>query len=229
MILFAYNFKHKKTQDFIFHCLYHKINIDCIIAADPVTLTIPKSVIRTKVRHQGMFHPKDIAKSFDIPYIVAPHNSEETWNVLKEIEPKIGMIAGARILKKEIIDIFSRGIINFHPGLIPEVRGLDAMLWSIQNKIPLGITSHIIDQRIDAGKILEIKKIMIFKDDTLVDLSERLYEMQLEMINTSFTKLQKGTFEKINIADSGYNRKMPPEMERTIKHKLNDYLKYWGT
>ncbi len=224
MILFAYNFKHKKTQDFIFNCLYHKINVEHIIAADPVKLNIPKSVIRTKVRHQGLIHPKEIAKSFNIPYTVAQHNSQETKDLLKECSPKIGMIAGARILKKEVIDLFSKGIINFHPGLIPEARGLDAMLWSITNDIPLAVTSHIIDQQIDAGKILEIAEIKIFKDDTVFDLSERLYEQQLEMINTSYIKLQKGAFKTIDYTETNYNRKMPPELEVAIVEKLENYL-----
>ena len=224
MILFAYNFKHKKTQDFIFYCLQNKIKIDLILAADPVKLNIPKATIRTKLRHQALIHPEEIAASFDIPYEVAPHNSEEAKNILSELNPEIGMISGARILKEYIIDKFSKGIINFHPGLIPEARGLDALLWSIHFDIPLGVTSHIIDKRIDAGKILEISRLEVYKDDTLFDLSERLYETQLEMIKTSFDKLMADDYREFNVEDSSYNRKMPPEIEAQISSKLTNYL-----
>ena len=224
MILFAYNFKHKKTQDFIFYCLQHQIKIDLILAADPVKLNIPKATVRTKLRHKALIHPADIAKSFSIPYTVAPHNSEDAKKILGEIKPEIGIIAGARILKSEIIDQFKKGIINFHPGLIPEARGLDALLWSIYYDIPLGVTSHIIDHRIDAGKILEIRKMEIFKDDTIFDLSERLYETQLEMIKSSYELLVKEDYKEFNVADSSYNRKMPPEIEAQIDSKLIKYL-----
>jgi phosphoribosylglycinamide formyltransferase-1 len=171
-----------------------------------------------------LIHPEEIAQSFNIPYTVAHHNSQETKNLLSDIKPETGMIAGARILKKEIIDTFSKGIINFHPGLIPESRGLDAMLWSIHNSIPLGVTSHIIDEQIDAGKILEIVKIKIYKDDTLFDLSERLYEKQLEMIKTSFSKLEMEVFETVDFSESNYNKKMPSNLELTIEGKLENYL-----
>ena len=224
MILFAYNFKHKKTQDFIFYCLQQDIKMDLVLAADPVKLNIPKSTIRTKLRHKGLIHPADIATSFKIPYEVAPHNSEEAKSILEEIQPDIGLIAGARILKRDIIDKFRKGIINFHPGLIPEARGLDALLWSIYHNIPLGVTSHIIDHRIDAGKILEISRLKLFLDDTLFDLSERLYETQLEMIRTSYDKLEREEYEEFNVADSSYNRKMPPEIEARIENKLLNYL-----
>ena len=49
----------------------------------------------------------------------------------------------------------SKGIINFHPGLIPEARGLDTPQWCIYDGIPLGVTSHFIDSKVDAGRIIE--------------------------------------------------------------------------
>lgn len=225
MILFAYNFPHKKTQDFIFYCQHHKIEIDLILAADAVKLNIPKSTLRSKVRHQALLHPSEIADSFKIDYKVVAHNSQEARELLGHIKPDTGLIAGARILKDYIIEEFRNGIINFHPGLIPESRGLDALFWSIHNMLPLAVTSHIIDKKIDAGKILEIQKIPVYADDTLFDLAERLYEYQLQMIPTSLNKLNKRQFLDISIAGSAYNKKMPAEMEATIPGKLNSYLK----
>jgi len=225
MILFAYNFKHRKTQDFIFRCLFHKISIECIIAADAVKLNIPKSTIRTKVRNGCLIHPKELAESFNIRYEVLAHNSEECRELLNEIKPEIGLISGARILKEEIVNKFGKGIINFHPGLIPEARGLDAMLWSIYNDTPLGVTSHAIDYRIDAGKILEKTPISVFQDDTFYDISERLYETQLEMIPTSLRNLKNGNFIELDYSKTNYNKKMPPEIEEKTNAKLKDYLK----
>ena len=75
--LFAYNFPHRKTQDFIFKMFVEGIAPSLIIAADPVKLNIPPASVRTKVRHRGEMHPRDIADRLNIPYVVLPHNSRE--------------------------------------------------------------------------------------------------------------------------------------------------------
>lgn len=221
--LFAYNFPHRKTQDFISRLLFEGYKIDVILAADPVQLNIAPSAIKSKIRHQGAMHPATIAKNLGIPYFVVKHNSAEAVAIVEQHNLDIGIIAGARILKPLIIDSFKAGVINYHPGLIPESRGLDALYWSIYNNIPLGITAHLIDKDIDAGKILDRKIIPLYKDDTIFDLSERLYEIQLDMIDSSIKMALSG--EGINVQNgSAYNRKMEAELELQIESKLAAYL-----
>ena len=156
MIIFAYDFPHKKTIDFIIHCVLRGFKISAIVGAPPAKLNIPKSKIRSKIRHENFYHPSELANAFEIPYKVMPHNSLELESYLKNLKPDLGLISGARILKSNIIDTFETGIINFHPGLIPEARGLDALSWSILNNIDLGVTSHLIDHKVDAGRILDV-------------------------------------------------------------------------
>lgn len=224
LVVFAYNFVHRKTQDFILRLLLEGYKPTLIIAADPVKLKIPPSSIKSKIRHQGIMHPQKIAEALDIEYRVLPHNSEDCVDLLTELKPEIGIIAGARILKEKVITPFTKGIINFHPGLIPEARGLDALLWSIYNNTPLGITAHLIDKYIDAGKILSVKKIPIYKNDTLFDLSERLYEIQLDLIKPAITALLSDNFESIVNLDSPYNKKMAPALEKEVLEKVKSYV-----
>ena len=51
------------------------------------------------------------------------------------------------------------GILNFHPGLLPDIRGLDSVLWSIEKNYPIGVTAHLINNKIDAGKLVCQKKL----------------------------------------------------------------------
>lgn len=221
--IFAYNFPHKKTQDFIARILFEGYKIDVILAADPVKLNIPHSAIKSKIRHQGIIHPATIAKNLGIPYYVVKHNSVEAVEIVKEHNLEIGIIAGARILKPLIIDAFTKGVINYHPGLIPESRGLDALYWSIYNNIPLGITAHLIDKDIDAGRILERKIIPLYKDDTIFDLSERLYEVQLDMIDSSIKMALSDQWIALQ-NKSAYNGKMDETLELQIESKIPNYL-----
>lgn len=222
--VFCYNFLHKKSQDFLVRLFLEGIKIECVFAADPVEIGIPPTSIRTKIKHIGLLHPKDIAERLGVEYFVAPHNSAEVIASIKDRELALGIIAGARILKDPVIKSFSIGIINYHPGLIPEARGLDAMLWSIYKGLPLGVTAHLIDKNIDAGNILLKEKIPIYSDDTLLDFSERLHEKQIEMIKPSIKAALRGDFVPVDLT-TPYHRKMPVELEKTIPNKLPDYLR----
>ena len=180
--VFAYNFPHRKTQDFLFRLFAEGLNTALVIAADPVKLNIPPASVRTKVRHTGLVHPRMVAERMGAPYVVMPHNSKKLPALAAEHGVDLGLIAGARILKQHIIEAFPLGIINFHPGLIPQTRGLDAMMWSVHNDIPQAVTAHLIDARVDAGSLLFVEEMPIWPDDTPFDFQERLYEMQIDMI-----------------------------------------------
>lgn len=136
----------------------------------------------------------------------------------------MGVIAGARILKPQVIDQFKIGIINLHPGLIPEVRGLDAMMWAIYHDLPLGVTAHLIDHRVDAGRILLRKPIPLFPDDTLLDLSERLFEYQLEILGDAIERALLGQWHVLDPQTLGRpNRKMPLELEAETLRRFETY------
>ena len=97
-----------------------------------------------------------------------------------------------------VIESFSKGIVNFHPGLIPEARGLDTPQWCVYDDIPLGITSHFIDSKVDAGLIIETKSLPEYPDDTLVDISVRLYQGQLEMFQSTMDKAINDNLESFS-------------------------------
>lgn len=224
LAVFAYNFPHKKTQDFLLRLFLEGYNVQLVLAADPVKLNIPPASIRTKIRHIGLVDPKVIARRIGAEYFVVPHNSPKAVDIIRTFNVELGIIAGARILKKPVIDAFKIGIINFHPGLIPEARGLDAMLWSILHDIPLGVTAHLIDERVDAGRILIKHQIPIYKDDSLIDLSERLYETQLELLRPAIEKALQREGREVHSTEPP-NRKMPAELEHEVLVKLPNYLK----
>jgi methionyl-tRNA formyltransferase len=221
--VFAYNFVHRKSQDVLVRLFLEGYQVHTVIACDPVKLDIPSSSIRTKLRGHAVLHPRDVARRVGASYHVMAHNSSECEALLREEGFDVGVIAGARILAPEVIGPFRAGVVNFHPGLIPESRGLDALLWSIYRDIPLGVTAHLIDRRIDAGRILLREFIRVHPDDSLVDLSERLYDRQLEMLARSVEAAAAGEAIDVDLS-APYNRKMPAELEREVISLLPAYL-----
>jgi len=202
MIVFAYNFHHQKTQDFIFYCHYYGYTIDAVLAADWRDLGFPEPQLRTALHTLGTIHPADLCRKFAIPYKVMEHNSNEAIDFLSEVKPEIGLIAGARILCSEVIDQFSKGVINFHPGLIPEVRGLDCTQWAIFDGYRFGVTSHLIDVRIDAGYIIKKIELPEYSDDTILDLGERVNQGQLQIFSETIDIITIGNQDLLTFVEN---------------------------
>ena len=148
--VFAYNFPHRKTQEFLFRLYLEGYDVQLVLAADPVKLNIAKSTVRVKPHFSALVEPSRICERLGWRYEAVDHNSDYCAELIKSAKVDIGVIAGARILKEPVISAPWIGIINFHPGLIPEVRGLDALQWAILQDKPIGVTAHLIDRSIDA-------------------------------------------------------------------------------
>ncbi|MCH2202248.1 MAG: hypothetical protein MK102_09770 [Fuerstiella sp.] len=112
---------------------------------------------------------------------------------------------------------------------MPEARGLDALLWSVRNSIPLGITSHLIDQCVDVGRTLQRREITLLHDDNVFDLSERLYETQMDMLREAVERICSGKWEETDYISSACNTKMDGRQEREMMALLPSYLERFAT
>lgn len=226
-MLFTYDFPHKKTQDFIFNLLISNYKIKYVIAAPKVKLNIPTSDIKINPIHEGLIHPSKICQYFNIPYYRYNHNSHNSVNLLKLNPVDLYIIAGARILSKEIIEASGNKILNIHPGLLPHVRGLDTLLWSIYYDQPIGISAHFISSKIDLGLLIYKEKLKLNKDDLIRDVSLRLLEKQSEILLKSINYLKNKDIEEIKNIDLSqikYNTKMSKNLEIEVIKKYNSWL-----
>ena len=221
--LFAYNFPHRKTLDFISILSNSNFKISLILAANFVPIDSPKSHFNLFKKEIDVL-PKDLAKKYKIPYYVVPHNSEQTKKLLKEYNIDFGIIGGARILKKSIIDIFKFGILNFHPGLLPMIRGLDSILWSIYKDFSIGVTAHLITDKIDSGELVVQKKINISYDDDIAKLYEKNYQLQLDLIPISLNLISENKSFKTLKNDGNYNSKMSYETQLELNTMIGNYI-----
>lgn len=236
LVIFTYDFDlemnhdilYKMTQDILLNLFVNEYKVGWIIAAEPKKPSFKPGTVRTRIKHSTLLHPNQIAKKIGAKYIVVEkHNSKQVESILKEIKPEIGIIAAAPILRENIFSNFSIGVINIHPGLIPEARGSNPMLWSIYKGIPLGVTAHLIDENIDAGRILIKQNIEIYEDDTLFDLSERLYEKQIEVLVPSIKLAYEKKWNKVKIKTPA-NKRMPVELQKEVLNKLDEYILHFS-
>ena len=89
---------------------------------------------------------------------------------------KLICLAGfMRILSKNFIKRFKGKILNIHPSLLPKYKGLNTHQRAISNNEKYsGCTVHVVNSRLDAGKIILQKKVKISKFDTAKSLANKI-------------------------------------------------------
>tara|TARA_B110000211_G_C14062849_1_gene546380 strand:- start:115 stop:804 length:690 start_codon:yes stop_codon:yes gene_type:complete len=113
------------------------------------------------LRCDNLWKPIDqneLKKDFNFYYFESL-NSIELIDFLIKKEYDIGIQGGTGILKPKVFNKFKYGILNFHPGKLPEFRGCSCPEWQIVQNLSVFSTCHLIDSGIDTGKIIDFKKL----------------------------------------------------------------------
>lgn len=119
---------------------------------------------------------KKFAASKNLP-ILQPTNLKNIQfiNTLKEINPTIQIVVAFRMLPKEVWDIPKLGTVNLHASLLPAYRGAAPINWAIiRGEKVTGVTTFLIDDKIDTGALLLQTKVSIDENDTAGTLHDKL-------------------------------------------------------
>lgn len=217
----TYPVKHRKTFDVI-SLLKANGYMDVIVYAIPFHYQ-KKTFPMIQHRPEMNYEIPDIEKlcyNFGYKYEMG---KLETFNIEKD---RIVLIAGAGILPDKFVK--SHIIINAHPGYIPNCRGLDAFKWAIVNDEPIGVTTHLIGEYIDAGQVIERRKINVYLSDTFHALAQRVYENEVSMLVEAINKCDKNSLEMIYPDNFEIHKRMPEDIEKGIIDKFEQYKKDHG-
>ena len=125
------------------------------------------------------------AKKSKIKFLIINYkNKKKAENkILKNLKRnKVNLICLAgfmKILSKQIINVYKNRILNIHPSLLPKYKGLNTHKRVIKNKEKFtGCTVHLVNSKLDSGKIILQKKIKILKKDDENSLSKRLLKIE---------------------------------------------------
>ncbi len=167
----------------------------------------------------------ELLKGKNVPrYKVPHHNKRECRELMEELEPDLGVLGGTRIIRKSILEIPKEGMLNSHPGLLPDVRGSASPAWSVYYDIPIGSTCHFIDPYIDTGDIVGRREIPVHRGDTyeklcwltLVEAGTLMTEAVTAWKNNSLARTPQGESEYPTF------KVPPPEVMEVVFQKLRD-------
>ena len=94
-----------------------------------------------------------------------------------------------KILSADFIKNFAKPILNIHPSLLPKYKGLNTHKRVIKNKEKYsGSTVHLVNAKLDSGKIILQKKIKISKNESDVSLEKKILKIEHKLYPRAIKK-----------------------------------------
>ncbi|MEJ2546133.1 MAG: methionyl-tRNA formyltransferase [Calditrichaceae bacterium] len=143
--------------------------------------------------------------------------NEDFIRRLKQIEADVYVVVAFRILPPEVFNIPKLGTINLHASLLPKYRGAAPINWTIINgEKQTGVTTILIDEKVDTGNMLIQKKVNISDEMTAGELHDVLAEHGANVLLKTLDKLSSGTL-KIEKQDNSQATKAP-KLDKELCH-----------
>ncbi len=157
---------------------------------------------------------------------VSIHNSEQVMPHIKELELDLIVFGGTRIIRGEILDFPKDGVINSHPGLLPECRGSASPAWSVYHDIPIGSSTHFCDNGIDTGQLLLRREVPVKRGMKYEDLCYETLVLSGILMKEALIAYDEGRWDEMRRpqGESPFPtfRNAPEEILQVVYQKLKD-------
>ena len=152
-------------------------------------------------------------------------NSEKVKNIITSNNADIIAVYGTSLLNNTILNN-NKKFVNIHLGLSPYYKGMACTLWPFYNKEPqyVGVTVHLLDNKIDNGPILH-------QDLVNFEIKDTIHDGSMKVIKSGVRLLAKSISEYFNKKLISY--KQDSSMGKTFYlHNMNDQIiknieNYW--
>ena len=138
------------------------------------------------------------AKKFNIPhkFFSSKNKSDFERKSLKELKKrkiKFLCLAGfMKILSKNFIKNFGYKIVNIHPSLLPKFKGINTHKRVLKaSEKYSGCTVHYVSDKLDSGKVILKKKILIEKNETENSLKTKILKQEHKLYSQSIISIFK--------------------------------------
>ncbi|MCP3163045.1 methionyl-tRNA formyltransferase [Myxococcus qinghaiensis] len=118
---------------------------------------------------------------------------------LRRFEPDVCVVtAYGRILPKDLLDLPKKGCVNVHGSLLPRFRGAAPIQWSIAyGDTETGVTLMVMDEGLDTGPMLAMKRLPIGPEDTSATMYPKLAALGGELLRESLPAYLSGELKPV--------------------------------
>ena len=145
-------------------------------------------IISNNIKAKGL----QLAKKYSIPYKFYSSKNQKKFErqclfEIKKRKIKFLCLAGfMKVLSNNFIRAFGYKIINIHPSLLPKYKGLNTHKRVLKSKEKYsGCTVHFVTPKLDSGKIILRKKILIDKNETENSLQRKILKQEHKLYSQS--------------------------------------------
>lgn len=128
--------------------------------------------------------------------------SEDFVSEFRALEPDLGIVIAFRMLPEVIWSMPKYGTFNLHASLLPAYRGAAPINWAIINgEKQTGVTTFMLNARIDEGDVLSQARVDIESDDNVGTLHDKLMNLGESLVVETVEKIASGDLKPISQAD----------------------------
>ena len=119
--------------------------------------------------------------------------------LLQETDPELVIVvAYGKILPADFLSFPKYGCVNVHASLLPRYRGASPIHWAILNgDSETGVTTMQMDEGMDTGDILLVKKKQIDPDETTEDLFNELSVLGAQAMLETIRGIEAGNLHPV--------------------------------
>lgn len=121
----------------------------------------------------------------------------KTVECLSDLKPDVlVVVAYGLLLPQNILDIPKYGAVNLHPSLLPKYRGAAPINHALINgEKTTGITSILMNSRMDAGDIILQEEVSVDGDENAGEIETRLAKLGADIILKSLEVVKSESYE----------------------------------
>ncbi len=186
-----------------------------LLAHGPKPLALVTQPDKPVGRHQTLTPPRIKVEALEagLP-VLQPDNISAAVEEMRALDPEVVVVfAYGQILRKDVLKLPSKAIINLHGSLLPRHRGASC----VQSAIDMGdkesgIAAIHVVKKLDAGDVIFDKAIPILPDETGGSLHDKLADVAAEVLAETLKRIVEGTDTRTPQDDSLSN--YAPKLER---------------
>lgn len=166
-------------------------------------------------RHQTLTPPRVKVEALEagIP-VLQPENISSAVEEMRAMAPEVIVVmAYGQILKKDVLNLASKAIINLHGSLLPRHRGASCVQAAIDmGDLVSGIAAIHVVRALDAGDVIYDQAIPIQPDETGGSLHDKLADVAAEVLAETLKRISDGVDTRTPQDDALSN--YAPKLER---------------
>ncbi len=169
---------------------------------------------------------KSAALELNLPLVEIPDvNDPEIHKRLASFGAPLAVLVSFKIVPKEFLAAFPEGVINLHPALLPDLRGAAPIQWAIMlGYKKSGLTTFIVSEKVDCGKILLQNEFDINIDETAGEVFEKIVHPGAEILSKSISGYLSGEIVPMEQSSDEYRHRAP-----RILHKHRNINWKWSS